>query len=94
MHTDKIEQTVSGRLAQPSPNYQRLRPSMTQAQREQTDRLREAVKESFVSHTDKVEPEFATLEAQILAAMASGSGKTTMVTRLWSDIHFATYYKS
>jgi hypothetical protein len=93
MHTDKIKPNLTGRFVQPSPNYQRLRPTLTQEQRKQVVRLREAMKEIFVGPAVEVVPDLADLEARTLAAMAFGSGKTTMWTRLWSDVHFAAFCK-
>jgi hypothetical protein len=92
MHTDKINPNLTGRFVQPSPNYQRLRPSLTQAQREIVAQLREAFRASLPDYTEKVEPEFSNADARIIAAL-TGTGKSTLWTRYLSDIHFAMFEK-
>ena len=79
----------TGRLTTPSPNYQRMRPSLTQAQREVVSRLREALKESLPDFEEKPDP--APLEARILAAMSQQSGKMHSTFAFVSDVHLASF---
>lgn len=92
MPTDKIKPNLTGRFVQPSPNYQRLRPSLTQAQCEIVAQLRDALKESLPDYAEKVESDFSNTDARILAAL-TGTGKSTLWTRYLSDIHFAMFEK-